>query len=305
MLAFFVLFLLQGPPAVPGPPMVPGYVPKETPTERQSAYDAAATLARDKRLPLAIFVGVAPRNVNGVVSAPGTAYGGEPRIIVGLVGGRGQVLDARASDADIRAAAGVRQAVPFVQPDGDDLAAGPWPESLPFPDGLQRYRRARRTQSIAVVNGRDSIQAVSRFGLEAKWHVPGGMLGVEGWRSDLYRLVPNAPRVWVANIDVLNSMGYFQANRGYRRAYPAGTYFADVLSHKGKVFEVRYAEKRDDGTWDRYVAFKDAAARPAGYHGLQQRCASCHSEAGTGVYGAGLVPGGDTVISDPFMELEQ
>lgn len=181
----------------------------------------------------------------------------------------------------------------------------PWPEALPFPKGLKRYRRAVNTQSIYVLVGHgDRIDRVPRTRLERKWNVPGGMLGVEGWQSDLYRVVPGAPQVWVGNIAVLNSSGYFQANRGYRRSYPAGTVFADVLSSKGRVFEVRYAEKRANG-WERYVAFKDASARPAGYQGLQgQRCASCHSEAGTGAYGAGLVPGGDGVISDPFQELE-
>ncbi len=310
MLAFFVLLLLQGPPSVPGPPTVPGYVQKETPVERQSAYDLAASRAIEQRLPLAIFVGMPARSLSGVMSVRVDTYNGsaEPRIVVGRVGQSGEALDTRVGDADILRAAGVGvQRAPFVPPDDSDLAAGPWPQSLPFPEGLRRYRRARRTQSIAVVDGRDSIQPVSRFDLEAKWHVPGGLMGVEDWKSDLYRVLPSAPAVWIGNIDVLNSFGNYQANRGYKRSYPAGTMFADVLSHKGRVFEVRYAEKREDGTWDRYVAFKDAAARPIGYLGLQgQRCASCHDGfPGSGNYGSGLIPGGDSIFSDPFAELER
>src|ERR1019366_2075659 len=97
----------------------------------------------------------------------------------------------------------------------------------------------------------------------------------------------------------------------FKRSYANGTIFADILSNKdGKVFEARFAEKRDDGTWDRYVAFKDVSARPSGYHGLTSKdCRTCHESTtdgpGTGGYALGLIPGGDTIISDPFQELER
>src|SRR6185369_2028701 len=111
--------------------------------------------------------------------------------------------------------------------------------------------------------------------LEERWQVPGGMAGVVGWQSDLYKFVPEGGSVWVGGISVKNSLGYFQTEGGWKRSYPVGAWFADVLSHRGKVFEVRFAEKQDDG-WHRYVAFKDRAARPPGYTGLKQSCASCH-----------------------------
>jgi hypothetical protein len=150
------------------------------------------------------------------------------------------------------------------------------------------------------------IDRMPRAANEAKYQAPGGMVGIEGWRSDLYKFVPEQPRGWVGFISVKQGppLAGYQSEYGFRRSYPDGTYFADVLSYRGKVFEARIREKKD-GQWESYVAYKDASARPPGYHGLKQNCASCHQDTGTGNYGAALVAGGDTVISDPFPELER
>jgi hypothetical protein len=170
---------------------------------------------------------------------------------------------------------------------------------------MQRYKRASMTQAIAVTNGRDSITPVPRLRLpDARWHQSGGMLGIKEFRSDLYRYLPDDPKVWVGNIDVWNGSN-FQQNRGWKVEYPNGSKFMDVLStDSGKVFEVRQRLKAD-GKWQSSVVFEDKQARPRGYAGLTVSCNSCHREAGSGGYAVGLVPGGDGVLSVGFTALEK
>ena len=166
----------------------------------------------------------------------------------------------------------------------------------------EKYEGATLTQAIAVVNSRDRIEQVRIKGLAKKWHQSGGMEGIEGWSSEKRRYLPpgKTPRYWVADIQVLNSFGDFQPNRGIKREYPDGTRFEDILRNTdGKMFEHRVREKKE-GKWKSFIAEWDESARPLRYHGLRQTCASCHDEAGTGAYGEGLVPGGDTVLSDPL-----
>ena len=125
------------------------------------------------------------------------------------------------------------------------------------------------------------------------------MHGIKGAVSEKFRTLPAEPKNWVGVIQVKNSFGYMQPNRGMKREYPDGSRFDDVLSYQGVVFEHRMREKKE-GKWKSRVAYSNEKARPPGYTGLTATCASCHSEAGTGKYGVGLVPGGDTVISDPL-----
>lgn len=157
------------------------------------------------------------------------------------------------------------------------------------------------TQSISILNDRDRIVQVDRSLLEKKWQVPGGMEGLTGWKVEKRKHLPADPAQWIGNISVKNSLGYYQQNRGLLRSYADGTRFDEVLTNaeSGKVFEHRVAIK-EKGSWRRYVESSDANERPAGYVGLKVTCASCHSQAGTGEYGIGLVPGGDTVMSDPL-----
>lgn len=212
-----------------------------------------------------------------------------------------------------------RSAIPFVWPlpsaaaddeIGGDAVAAPWPKDLPFPEGFERYKRAQWTQAIAVVNNRDDIRPVHRSEVENKlWSVSGGLLGIDGWRSDLYRKLPSPPKTFVANIPVLNSFGYFQNNRGWKREYADGSAFIDALSMDGKTFEIRKREKID-GKWKASIIFQDEAARPAKFKGLETRCSECHSAGpekgpGFGGYAKGIAPGGDTIFSDPFEELER
>lgn len=193
-------------------------------------------------------------------------------------------------------------AIPFAEPDVDTKAAGQWPRT---PKG-ERYVRAKFTQEIAVTNGRDRITAVPRSHLQAWTHHSGGMEGVQNFRSEVYRQVPGEALPYVANLGVLNSFGYIQYNRGWVRSYPDGTRFDDVLSNEktGRVFEHRVAFK-DRGVWTRKVVFSDVSQRPVGYSGLKQSCSSCHDQAGTGGYATGMIPGADTILSDPFPELER
>lgn len=181
-----------------------------------------------------------------------------------------------------------------------------WPRSVPFLRGMVRYNPARYTQSIFTLNSRPAIRAVPRTALLRKWQVPGGLENAQGWKSELYLLDGQYTYQWQERMPVVNQFGSTQYELGNRRSFYDGNLFADVLSKDGKVFELRVAEKQN-GEWRRYVAYKDESARPAGYAGLKVSCASCHGGRegpGTGNYGAGLVPGGDSVISLPFKGLE-
>lgn len=213
---------------------------------------------------------------------------------------------ARAGAYEIRVQLGDRTATEnlTVAPGGTaeaSLLFETWAPAIPRDRRLLRFLPARFTQRIAVTNDRDTITPVPRAGLEAKWQVPGGMVNVHGWRSTLYKHVPAGGSQWVGNIAVWNGSN-FQNNRGHIRSYPDGTEFHDVLTNTktGKVFEHRVAEKTE-GEWYRYVLFRDRKQQPEGYQRLASKaCAACHAEAGTGGYATGLVPGGDTVLSDPL-----
>lgn len=168
------------------------------------------------------------------------------------------------------------------------------------------YRSSRYTQSIYKLNSASRIDRVPRSALLPKWQVPGGMEGVTGWRSDLYKMIPDGGLLWTGNIPVKNSFGHFQTELGHKRSYPDGTVFFDVLTNAktNEIFEHR-ERRKVAGQWKSRVVYSDDDARPRGYVGLKGvSCSSCHNEAGTGGYGVGLVPGGDGVISDPFEELE-
>jgi hypothetical protein len=167
--------------------------------------------------------------------------------------------------------------------------------------GAERYVPTKYTQSIYTVageGGRPHIDQVPIAELDRKWHQSGGMADYPGVVSEKYRTLPAKPQSLIGDVSVKTSFGS-QINQGLKREYADGTRFDDVLSYGGKVFEQRTREKQG-GKWTSTVTFTDEQARPPGYHGLTQTCASCHNQAGTGSYAAGLVPGGDTVLSDPL-----
>lgn len=175
------------------------------------------------------------------------------------------------------------------------------------PKESKPYKGAKYTQSISILDNRDMIRPfLIRRMLDRRWHQPGGLEGLKGWRSDKFRLVPKGGRlwIWIGNIGVENSFGYIQQNRGILRQYPDGTRFDELLVNTEvepeQVFEHRVREKHD-GKWHSDILYRNPKARPEGYIPVSlNKCASCHDEAGTGKYADGLVPGGDGVLSDPL-----
>lgn len=188
------------------------------------------------------------------------------------------------------------------------------------PTGAVPFAGTKYTQSIFILlaNGRDNTR-IDPFPIknmeDKRWHQPGGLLGVKGWKVEKFKYLPQGTEVktWIGKIEVENSIPnglrkpdgtpdhFRQLNDGLQRQYPDGTRFDEVLRNAdtGKVFEHRVRSK-EEGKWRSVVHFKDEDARPAGYAGLKVTCSSCHKEAGTGKYADGLVPGGDTVLSDPL-----
>lgn len=179
-------------------------------------------------------------------------------------------------------------------------------ESISLPNNAVVYTPTNITQSISILDERDTILPVPIKKLDDKrWHQPGGLDRVDHtlYSSCVYRTVLNESRIrtWIGNIGVKNSFGYIQQNRGIIREYPIGTRFDEVLTNTqtNRVFEQRTREKSRDG-WLSVVNYSDPESRPNGYTGLTVSCSSCHNSAGTGGYATGLVPGGDTVLSDPL-----
>jgi hypothetical protein len=228
--------------------------------KKEPTFWDALKQAKTTNNPLVVFAGIPAQKVPGVVVFAGGADldpKGRPSVLIYLPV-NGEVQGGRRYDPGINVLETLgRQmaqeyqplAVPFVRPDlrGDGKAAGPWPGMFPFPKRLNRFKPTQVTQEIFVLgnNGidRDVINAVPRSRLEAKWQVPGGMEGIKGWKSDLYRYVPYEPDHWIGDISVLNSFNNFQKNRGHLRSYPDGTEFHDVLSKDDVVFEHRIRDK--------------------------------------------------------------
>lgn len=187
-----------------------------------------------------------------------------------------------------------------------NLLKSSWLSPEPFPEGLERYIPTDVTQRVSILDGRYTILKVPLANLPEKWQVSGGMEGIEGWHSDKYRLIPEGTEVetWVGDVRVLTGNG-FQVVKGIKRRYPVGTEFHDVLSNdEGETFEHRKVHKKIKNgkeVWIRDVLYVNEDARPQGYTKSNQSCASCHNQAGTGGYGGdGLIPGGDSILSDPL-----
>lgn len=194
-----------------------------------------------------------------------------------------------------------------------DIATHPkWYSPEEFIEGMEWFKGDKTTQAISINVDQfgtrwNHIEKVSIASLEPKWHVSGGMLGITGWESNKFRYIPEDKEVktWIQHTQVENSSGDTQPNKAIKRKYPVGTRFDDILSNKEtkEVFEHRVRRKElFDGKerWVSEVIYENEKARPEGYNGLSVSCSSCHRQAGTGVYGVGLIPGGDTIISDPL-----
>lgn len=273
-----------------------------TPAQAQRLHDLTGA-------PWVRFVGLASRKIDGAIV---TEEDGERCVWVYPGDKWAYKLSGSPSNAEIRSKLWPKEASQTATPfrdlltrrwtaRRDDLRPAPAVRGLGFLADLEPYHTARYTQEIAVTNERDRITPIHRKHLETRWQVPGGLDGLTGWTSRLFHSASG--RRFIADIPVWNGSNY-QNNRGWQRRYDDGTVFADVLSTDAGIFEVRVAEKTN-GEWQRYVAYSDVTKAPVGYRRLSSAdCRKCHAEAGTGNYAAPLVPGGDTVFSDPYPAIE-
>lgn len=187
------------------------------------------------------------------------------------------------------------QAPPVKEP-----KAGEWPERLlSWRNNSVKYDRALVTQRVF---NRNMYDVTPRYLSEAKWRFPGGLSEIDGWRSELRAFIPRPYTEFSGPLDVLNSFNNYQTERSIQRRFPNGTYFIDALynTRNGNLFEIRLREKLG-GEWESDVLYRSAKDRPAGYTPVKlAACAECHSQAGTGGYNSGLVPGGDGTLSYPM-----
>jgi hypothetical protein len=187
-----------------------------------------------------------------------------------------------------------------------------FPVAVPtgVPPGAVEYRSAVYTQSIFKLAPSINAVAVPTVrpvlirDIATKWHQSGGTEGVRGVASRKFRTLPpgksvvHSVRLVPVGNDPKNPAST-QDEYAITRVYPDGTRFDDVLSGPRGMFEHRVREKVA-GVWKSRVLVAKPAFRPAGYTPLRQSCDSCHGESGSGNYSAGLVPGGDGVLSDPL-----
>lgn len=319
----------QGPPVpqdrpdVPrdsGAPSVPGVsellqIPKAKPVSAIETPAQARDRAAKEGKPYAVFVGVPLRSIAGVVCVRMDDLddgGTGPRIMVYPLTAQGYhareqgrgTLPATATDAAIRREAGLslpaipfrpnakREARDFPSVEGDSLA---------FLRGMESYTSATRVQ-VTFRRWSGMITSASRESQEARWNIPGGLTGVEGWSSTLYRSRGRRATVFLVRQDPSDGNSAVTWNR----RYPDGSQFADVLRNAdGEIFEVRYAEK-SDGQWDRYILYRNVAARPHGYDGIARgSCVSCHRDKpGSSEYGGAAIPGGDEIFSESIDPVE-
>lgn len=285
-------FLLSQPPSVPdGPPRVPDGPPevKELPTPTGNHVVFVNT---DKRT-----VGSYQTIRNDNLDLPTGIYlvvnNGWHRVNVGF--------DPLVAITTLEREAS-RSAIPFVKRRGelqrtvDDDRNDP--RFAVILQGMVPYETATKTQTTfrRVVG---FIRPEARSVVLNKWNVPGHLDGVSGWSSRLYKNA--SAQVFLTRQDPLDSVSAVT----WSRSYPNDTWFADVLrGPTGEVFEVRMAHKTDN-SWQRFVAFSNATAKPIGYiRPSSKDCRDCHKESGVSAYGGSAIPGGDSIFSDPFDLLE-
>jgi hypothetical protein len=255
-------------------------------------YDAALSTAVREGKPLAVFVGEPVREVADAITVR------DDRFAMSFW------RDVNGQHYRMREVS--RPAFPFLsrllrrgevqRPIADDRAD---PQLAGLLEGMEPYTTATMTQHTGRrISG--VIWPTPRTTLENKWNVPGHLDGIQGWSSRLYKTRGVKPSVFLVAQDPNDSVSAIT----WGRAYP-DVQFVDVLRNAdGKVFEVRVAEK-ERGRWERFVAFSDKNAQPHGYiRPTSKQCAECHNQAGASAYDAGAIPGADTVLSDPFPNLE-
>lgn len=316
--ALMFALIINQPPAVPnGPPPIPDGPPAVIKELPERSFGPSKKAAR--QWPTGdhvLFVGVDEVPVgNRATFRDDEAYE-RPGVYWISSAGNWRVADGHDPEQSIREREGMvsRSAVPFsakrrlpqrrgelLRPTVEDDRRDP--RFAAMLEGMEPYETASQTQTtFRRVIG--FIRPDSRLVVPSKWNAPGHLDGVEGWSSRLYKTRGTAAQVFLARQDPFDPVSAVT----WSRNYPDGTHFADVLRGPGgEVFEVRMAEK-SGGRWNRFTAFADASARPAGYVRPNARqCVDCHNGAekpGTSAYGGSAIPGGDSVFSDPFDLLE-
>ena len=181
-----------------------------------------------------------------------------------------------------------------------------WPKDLPFPKGLKFYRPTRHSQETSILDDQKHFQALHIASgpddpnLQTKYSAPGGLaeLPQERWNSYLGVVLggriqvfeedfPFRPGVYDGKARAgADSPGFLMRKRSAE--FGGGIAFYDLLTNQGdEAFEVRASEFDEDGH-QMFVMHKNVSLRPQGYSGLSQSCLSCHNEAGSQRYGAGI-----------------
>lgn len=181
-----------------------------------------------------------------------------------------------------------------------------WPADVEMPEGLQEYQPFMYSQRLVENNNlplnhwqhihRDFPFAngpAERNPNLREWAAPGGLQGLTGWQSIKAAYVPTQPYVFTTMVRPPNA-GISIRKTGWQ--FPAGTVFAELLLHDGKVFELRTARKQAEG-WLRRIEHQDMSHAPVGYKGPGKACASCHDRAGASEQYGITVRGDDGVFS--------
>ena len=318
MLALILLtaFVAVAQPQSPRPPQAPPVAvekinpPKATISKvaaMSDDYNTHRARAVEKGMPLIVFIRMEKRPVVGAIVCRVdhlSGYDSGPSIVIGVPDKKlGMIwratLTTDATDAEIRKEIGPAP-LPFFKTlrekreqriaDDSDIK-----RQLPFLSDMEPYTTAKRVQ-FSFRRWSGFISSVPRSQAKEEWNVAGGLLGVSGWSSLLYK-----------KANAREYLGYHPDGAiTWQRSYADGAIFAEVLRNdNGTVFEVRYAEKQD-GQWDRHVAYRNSSAYPSGYTPVKSSaCVSCHAKSGETLYGGSpAVPGGDTILSDPISRVE-
>ena len=318
----FLTAVLHGaPPQAPCPPQAPEEEsvasfkpPALLPATEPKQYDELRAEAIQSGSWLVVVVGnmPAPAGYKLVYRAPTFQGDPTPRVIYAY-GARNELWRHRTEVAGRE-----RRLLPFpffgkrararAHAEGKPEAASSWPTELEFLADLEVYDTARMTQKSGNRSGLGANYIVPRAAVGEKWLVPGGLQGLTGWRNVLLRSPQNRVQHWFNHADPGEAgwpRGVWGSEIIHQRRYEDGALFADVLiGQDDEIFEVRTAEKKN-GEWQRRVVYRNEDAAPAGYRAVSMRqCRECHEQAGTGGYGVALIPGGDTILSDPIPALE-
>src|ERR1700734_1538623 len=250
-LVTFITALLIAQPQVPPVPQAPPV--KEQPdavpkTKEESYTEARERAVKDKRS-LVVFVGLGNKTVEGAISVHSSErFAGYPMSCIIVSDREGfwkATLPADATDQQIADA--VKGVTPTADPfdksnrrlrkgerarTADDSDLLRQVSHLTFLQRLTRYEPARNTQAIAQrsSNGGPFLPVIDvhpRTVMEEKYVVPGGLVGIDGWRSALY--ASTTANTFQAKLPVVNSFGYTQHELGWTRTFDDGSGLAGLF----------------------------------------------------------------------------